>query len=117
MQVSEQRRAARAARRDRVREKVRGTDRRPRLSIFRSNKYLYVQVISDESGRTLVADSTLKDLGPGITVEKAKTLGSRVAERCKQAGIRRVVFDRNGYQYHGRIQALADAAREAGLEF
>jgi len=117
MHVSEQRRTLRDARRARVRDKVRGTDRRPRLSVFRSNKYIYVQVISDESGRTLVADSTLKDLGAGVTVDKAKSLGSRVAERCKQAGIRRVVFDRNGYQYHGRIKALADAAREAGLEF
>jgi len=119
MQVSEQRRNARAARRERVRDSVKGTDRRPRLSVFRSNKYLYVQVISDESGRTLVADSTLKDAGPGagVTVDKAKQLGSRVAEKCKQAGIKSVVFDRNGYQYHGRIKALADAAREAGLVF
>jgi len=118
MQVSEQRRSARAARRERVRDRVRGTDRRPRLSVFRSNKYLYVQVISDESGRTLVADSTLKDTGStGVTVDKAKSLGSRIAEKCKQAGIKSVVFDRNGYQYHGRIKALADAAREAGLVF
>jgi large subunit ribosomal protein L18 len=117
MQLAEQRRTARMARKERVRGKVRGTDRCPRLSVFRSNKYLYVQVISDESGRTLVADSTLKDLGPGLTLEKAKTLGSRVAAKCKQAGIGRVVFDRNGYQYHGRIKALADAAREAGLQF
>ena len=117
MQVSEQRRNARAARRERVRDSVKGTDRRPRLSVFRSNKYLYVQVISDESGRTLVADSTLKDAGAGVTVDKAKLLGSRIAEKCKQAGIKSVVFDRNGYHYHGRIKALADAAREAGLVF
>ncbi len=117
MQVSERRRNARDARRKRVRRRVRGTDERPRLSVYRSNRYLYVQVISDQSGRTLVADSTLKDLGPGVTVEKAKALGVRVAEKCKQAGIQRVVFDRNGYRYHGRIKALADAAREGGLEF
>jgi large subunit ribosomal protein L18 len=117
MQLAEMRRTARHARKERVRDKVRGTDERPRLSVFRSNKYLYVQVISDESGRTLVADSTLADLGPGVTLDKAKTLGSRVAAKCKQAGIGQVVFDRNGYQYHGRIKAMADAAREAGLKF
>jgi len=117
MNLAEIRRTSRAARRERVRRKLRGTDERPRMSVFRSNKYMYVQVISDESGRTLVADSTLKDLGPGVTVDKAKTLGSRVAEKCKQAGIASVVFDRNGYQYHGRIKAMADAAREAGLKF
>src|SRR6185503_7987170 len=107
MNLAEIRRTSRAARRERVRRKLRGTDDRPRLSVFRSNKYMYVQVISDESGRTLVADSTLKDLGAGVTVDKAKTLGSRVAEKCKQAGIVSVVFDRNGYQYHGRIKAMA----------
>jgi large subunit ribosomal protein L18 len=117
MQLAEMRRTAREARKARVRRKVCGTDQCPRLSVFRSNKYMYVQVISDESGRTLVADSTLKDLGAGVTVDKAKTLGSRVAEKCKQAGIGRVIFDRNGYQYHGRIKAMADAAREAGLKF
>jgi large subunit ribosomal protein L18 len=117
MQVAEQKRIARQARKERVRRRVRGTDVCPRLSVFRSNKYLYVQVISDESGRTLVADSTFQGLGSGVTLDKAKTLGSRLAEKCKQAGIGRVVFDRNGYQFHGRIKALADAAREAGLKF
>ena len=117
MQISEQRRRARGYRRDRVRRDVLGTDERPRLSVFRSNKYLYVQVISDQSGRTLAAASSLKDLGAGVTMEKAKKLGTSIAEKCKEAGIRSVVFDRNGYRYHGRIKALADAAREAGLKF
>lgn len=116
MQISERRRDARAARRARVRSKIQGTDARPRLSVFRSNKYLYAQVISDESGRTLAAVSTLKVGGPGVTIEKAKHLGTEIAAKCKAAGIARVVFDRAGYRYHGRIKALADAAREAGLQ-
>jgi len=116
MQVSEQRRKARINRRTRVRHKVVGTDERPRLSVFRSNKFLYAQVISDQSGRTLASLSTGKS-GSGVTVEKAKVLGTGIAEKCKQAGISSVVFDRNGYRYHGRIKALADAAREAGLQF
>jgi large subunit ribosomal protein L18 len=116
MQISEKRRDARTARRARVRRKVRGTDARPRLSVFRSNKYLYAQVISDESGRTLAAASTLKIGGSGVTIEKAKTLGTEIAAKCKAVGVARVVFDRAGYRYHGRIKALADAAREAGLQ-
>jgi large subunit ribosomal protein L18 len=115
MEISEKRRTARAARRARVRKKIRGTDARPRLSVFRSNKYLYAQVISDETGRTLVAASTLKSGGAGVTVEKAKRLGSEIAEKCKALGVAHVVFDRAGYRYHGRIKALAEAAREAGL--
>ena len=116
MQISEKRREARAARRERVRKKVVGDDTRPRLSVFRSNKYLYAQVISDQTGRTLAAASTLKVGGAGVTVEKAKRLGQEIAAKCKAAGIGRVVFDRAGYRYHGRIKALADAAREAGLQ-
>jgi large subunit ribosomal protein L18 len=116
MQISEKRRDARAARRARVRAKVQGTDARPRLSVFRSNKYLYAQVISDETGRTLAAVSTLKVGGAGVTIEKATRLGVEIAAKCKAAGIGRVVFDRAGYRYHGRIKALADAAREAGLQ-
>ena len=94
---------------------MRGTDGKPRLSVFRSNKYLYVQVISDQSGRTLAAASTLKAAGTGVTKDKAKALGQEIAERCKTLGIDAVVFDRNGFCYHGRIKVLADAAREAGL--
>jgi large subunit ribosomal protein L18 len=115
MEISQHRRIARAARRARVRKKVRGTEARPRLSVFRSNKYLYAQVISDETGRTIAAATTLKTGGAGVTVEKAKRLGAEIAEKCKALGVGEVVFDRAGYRYHGRIKALAEAAREAGL--
>jgi large subunit ribosomal protein L18 len=115
METSQHRRMARAARRERVRKKVRGTDARPRLSVFRSNKYLYAQVISDETGRTIAAATTLNAGGAGVTVEKAKRLGAEIAEKCKALGVGQVVFDRAGYRYHGRIKALAEAAREAGL--
>lgn len=116
MDVSKKRRLARTARRSRVRKKIQGTDARPRLSVFRSNKYLYVQVVSDETQRTLAAASTLGGIGAGVTAEKAKKLGVEIAAKCKAAGIGTVVFDRAGYRYHGRIKALADAAREAGLQ-
>jgi len=115
MDASSTRRIARIRRRSRVRDKVHGSDAKPRLSVFRSNKYLYVQVISDESGRTLAAASTLKAGGAGLTKDKAKALGAEIADKCKGLGIGAVVFDRNGYRYHGRIKALADAARESGL--
>jgi large subunit ribosomal protein L18 len=85
------------------------------VSVFRSNRYLYVQVISDESGRTLAAASTLT-LKQGNKAAAAQ-LGKDIAERCKQLSIGEVVFDRGGYRYHGRVQAIADAAREAGLKF
>ncbi len=117
MNKAEQKRIGRARRRRRIRRIVRGTDERPRLSVFRSNRYLYAQLISDESGRTLAAVSTLKSEGAGVTLEKAKALGSAIAGKCKELGIERIVFDRGGYRYHGRIKALADAAREAGLKF
>ncbi|RMD81823.1 MAG: 50S ribosomal protein L18 [Candidatus Dadabacteria bacterium] len=117
MDRAELRRIARLRRKRRIRRKVRGTDERPRLSVFRSNKYLYVQVISDQSGRTLAAASTLKSGGPGVTIEKARALGAEIAAKCKALGIERVVFDRGGYRYHGRVKALAEAAREGGLEF
>jgi large subunit ribosomal protein L18 len=117
MNTSQQRRDSRLRRRTRVRRKIRGTDALPRLSVFRSNKHLYAQIVSDESGRTLAAVSTVKGMGADVTVEKAKTLGTRIAELCKAIGVAQVVFDRNGYRYHGRIKALADAAREGGLRF
>jgi large subunit ribosomal protein L18 len=107
----------RVRRKVRIRKKLSGTDATPRVSVFRSNKHMYVQVISDESGRTLAAASSLKDLGGGSTVEKAKALGKLVGEKCGGLGISKVVFDRGGYRYHGRVKALADAAREAGLKF
>ena len=115
MNVSSQRRISRDHRHTRVRKKVHGTDSRPRMSVFRSNKYIYVQVISDEQGRTLTAASTVSG-GKG-NMGSAQQLGKDIAERCKALSIAEVVFDRGGYKYHGRIRALADAAREAGLKF
>jgi large subunit ribosomal protein L18 len=115
MDISKERRTSRQNRRVRVRKKVCGTASRPRLSVFRSNRYLYVQVISDETGQTLAAASTVGS-GKG-NVGAAKQLGHDIAERCKQLSIAEVVFDRGGYKYHGRVQAIADAAREAGLKF
>ena len=95
---------------------------RPRLSIFRSSKQIYAQIIDDAKGATVVAASTLeKDLRStlktGADIEAAKTIGKLVAERAVAAGVKKVVFDRNGYMYHGRVKALADAAREGGLDF
>lgn len=103
----------------RIRRKVSGTQERPRLAVFRSLNHIYAQVIDDTQGSTLAAAaSTEKDLrGKGGNLEGAKLIGQKVAERAKTKGITRVVFDRGGYLYHGRVKALADAAREAGLEF
>jgi len=115
MEASKQRKISRDNRHSRVRKKVRGTDARPRLAVFRSNRYLYAQVISDDAGRTLAAASTLGS-GKG-NLGSAQQLGREIAECCKQLSIAEVVFDRGGYKYHGRIRALADAAREAGLRF
>jgi large subunit ribosomal protein L18 len=103
----------------RIRRKVRGTTERPRLAIFRSVAHIYAQVIDDAKGITVVAaSSSEKNSGKmtGGNVAAAKEIGKRVAERAKEKGITRVVFDRGGYLYHGRVKALADAAREAGLE-
>jgi large subunit ribosomal protein L18 len=112
----------RKTRQTRVRRKVRGSDERPRLSVYRSLHHMYVQVISDESGRTLVSASTVSaDLRELLksrrNLEAAKTIGKAIAERCREKGINQVIFDRNGFLYHGRVKALADAAREAGLRF
>ena len=110
----------RARRHYRVRKKVEGSAERPRLAVFRSNKHIVAQVIDDRAGRTLAAASTLEsDLKGGATGNKAaaQSVGRLVAERAKSAGVSKVVFDRGGFQYHGRVAALADAAREAGLEF
>lgn len=115
MEVSKERRISRENRHSRVRKKIRGTDARPRLAVFRSNRYLYVQVISDDAGRTLAAASSVAT-GKG-NVGSAQQLGRDIAERCKALSIAEVVFDRGGYKYHGRVRALADAAREAGLKF
>jgi len=104
----------------RIRHKVRGSEERPRLAVFRSLKHIYAQVIDDRAGRTLASASSGEKKGPvgnGGNVAGAKQIGKLIAERAKAKGINKVVFDRGGYLYHGRIKALADAAREAGLEF
>jgi len=110
---------ARVRRHNRVRKHVRGEADRPRLAVFRSNKHIVAQVIDDRAGRTLASASSLEaDLrSGGGNKESAKKVGALVAERAKAAGISKVVFDRGGFLYHGRVAALADAAREAGLEF
>ena len=102
----------------RIRKKLRGTTERPRLTVFRSTAHIYAQVIDDTKGHTVVAaGSTEKDTKNGGNVAGAKEIGKLVAERAKDKGIKAVVFDRGGYHYHGRVKALAEAAREAGLEF
>ncbi len=107
---------------DRVRTKVSGTTERPRLCVYRSLDHIYAQVIDDGTGKTLVSASsvdgeTKKNLKGGGNIAAAKVIGKAVAERAKAAGVQKVVFDRGGYKYHGRVKALADAAREAGLQF
>lgn len=100
----------------RIRKSVKGTAERPRLSVFRSNKQIYAQVIDDITGITLAAASSL-GLEKMNKTEQAKKVGELVANKAKEAGVDKIVFDRNGYLYHGRVQALADAAREGGLKF
>jgi large subunit ribosomal protein L18 len=108
----------RLKRRRRVRAKVRGSAERPRISVFRSNRGIFVQLVDDDSGRTLAAVNwTEPDLRGLSRMEQAKRLGQLLAERASAAGIQDAVFDRGGYQYHGRVKALADGAREAGLRF
>ena len=110
-------------RKARVRRAIRkAANGRPRLSVFRSSKQIYAQVIDDEKGHTVASASTLEkdvktSLKTGADVEAAKAIGKLVAERATQAGVTQVIFDRSGYLYHGRVKALADAAREGGLEF
>ncbi|MFN8625664.1 MAG: 50S ribosomal protein L18 [Candidatus Binatia bacterium] len=113
---------ARLRRQQRVRKRLQGSDSRPRLCVFRSGRHIYAQVISDETGRTLAAASTLsRDLKGHVqragTRDAAKQVGMLIARLCQERAIRAVVFDRNGFLYHGRVKALADAAREAGLQF
>src|SRR6478609_8094542 len=114
-------RNARIRRHRRVRKQVQGSAERPRLAVFRSNKHLVMQVIDDEAGRTLAAASTheaaVKSEGGTASTAGATRVGTLVAERAKAAGVEKVVFDRGGFLYHGRIAAAAEAAREAGLEF
>jgi large subunit ribosomal protein L18 len=106
----------------RVRTRVEGTSERPRLCVYRSLGHIYAQVIDDRSGKTLVSASsvdgeTKKNLKGGGNIAAAKVIGKTIAGRAKAAGVSKVVFDRGGYKYHGRVKALADAAREAGLQF
>jgi large subunit ribosomal protein L18 len=119
-QSAKQKRDARIRRHRRVRKHVRGSVDRPRLAVYRSNKHISAQIIDDSSGRTLAAASSVEgDLRGGATGnrESAAEVGRLIAERAKAAGVERVVFDRGGFLYHGRVAAVADAAREAGLEF
>jgi large subunit ribosomal protein L18 len=117
--MSTSREAQRKIRHRRVRKRVSGTAARPRLAVFRSNRYIYAQIIDDVAGSTLAsASSTEKDLrGERLNVETATKVGKLVAERARTAGVDQVVFDRGGFPFHGRIKALAEAARETGLEF
>lgn len=110
---------ARLKRHIRVRAKISGTSERPRLNVFRSAKHIYAQIINDVKGETLVSASTLdKDFeGVGSNKEAAHKVGLSIAKKAKKAGITKVVFDRGGYLYHGRIKELAEGAREGGLEF
>jgi large subunit ribosomal protein L18 len=116
------RRQARERRRQRVRKAVQGTAERPRLCVFRSQRHMYVQVISDAGGRTLLSVSTMSRELRGVLrrtsdSEAARQVGLQVAKHCKERGITKVAFDRNGFLYHGRVKAVADGAREGGLEF
>ena len=104
---------------NRIRKVVSGTETRPRLSVFRSNKEIYAQLVDDNTGTTLVSVSSRdKDIeATGAKTDTAKLVGKSIAEKAKKAGFENVAFDRNGFLYHGRVKALADAAREAGLKF
>jgi large subunit ribosomal protein L18 len=118
--VSTSREAARRRRHARVRKKLTGTPERPRLAVFRSNRHTVAQVIDDTTGRTLVAASTLEAglrEGRTKTTEAAAAVGRLVGSRARERGITQVVFDRGGFRYHGRVAAVADGAREAGLQF
>jgi large subunit ribosomal protein L18 len=116
MMDAKTKREARTRRHARVRKKVAGTAERPRLAVFRSNRHIYAQLIDDDAARTLVAASDREVKGGDGKVEPAKAVGALVAERAKAAGIERVVFDRGGRLFHGRVAALAEGAREKGLQ-
>src|SRR6266545_1396473 len=109
--------AGRARRKLRIRKKISGTSERPRLTVFRSNKQIYAAVVDDVSGNTLVTVGSKKQAAEGNKSERASQVGEAVAQACIGKGIKTVVFDRNGYIYHGRVKALAEGARKGGLEF
>lgn len=120
MSRSKTKKDARSRRKQRIRTKVFGTAEKPRLSVFRSLNHIYVQAIDDQSGKTIVSASSMevKEKSPKTgNRDTAKQVGQIVATKCKEKGIEKVVFDRSGYLYHGRVKALAEAAREAGLKF
>ncbi len=122
MRIKNKKKANRIRRHFRLRKKISGTPERPRLAVFRSEKHIYVQLIDDTRGNTLCASSTISsDLKDSLektwNKDAAKKIGEDIAKKAKEAGIERVVFDRGGFKYHGRIKALADGAREAGLKF
>lgn len=118
MTATAQKVESRTRRHRRVRKKVIGTSERPRLAVFRSNRHIYAQVIDDVAGRTLASASTLDESISGKDPkERAKAVGKAVGDKAKSAGVGKVTFDRGGFMYHGRVQALAEGAREAGLEF
>lgn len=122
MALDDRRARGRRLRQARVRKRIWGTDARPRLCVFRSEKHIYAQVISDDSGQTLTAASTLSpDLRAVLlktaTVDAAKRVGVLIAGKCREKGVAQVVFDRNGFSFRGRVKALAEAAREGGLKF
>ena len=117
MDVARAKRQGRIRRHARVRRRVVGTPERPRLAVFRSNRHVYAQLIDDASGRTLAAAASVALPGDGDKTDVAKRVGAELARRAVAAGVTAVVFDRGGYRYHGRVQALADAAREGGLDF
>ena len=122
MNISKDRRVARKKRQSRVRKKITGSVERPRLCVFRTSRHIYAQIIEDVTGNTLVTASTVsKESSDSVkysgNVEAAKEIGKKIAEKALAKDIKQVVFDRNGFLYHGRVKALADAAREAGLTF
>ena len=114
----ESKNSQRIMRHKRVRKNISGTSEMPRLNVFRSNTQIYAQIINDEIGTTLASSSSVQlKIKNGGNIEGAKLVGADIAKKAKEANISKVVFDRGGYQYHGRVEALADAARENGLEF
>lgn len=119
MSILNKKQSSRKKRQTSIRKRIRGTDERPRVCVFRSAKHIYAQLISDDSGRTLASASSLSATGDakGKGVEAAKAVGRELAGLCKEKGIAAVIFDRNGFLYHGRVKALAEGAREAGLTF
>lgn len=107
----------RLRRKARVRARIEGTSERPRLSVFRSNANIYAQIIDDKEGKTIVASSDLKMAQSGTKTDMAVKVGEDIAKKALESNVNNVVFDRNGFEYHGRVKALAEAARKAGLEF